>query len=153
MWAGWCMDWMPVMARPPTRIIKPFLMNRTKIRYAIWAAVSTAEQAAGDKTSLSVQEDRCREIAGGKGWLEVAGPYIVPGESRTRWVNLRDAEEEIPQLRLMLEAAQRKAFDILVLYDYNRLRDLLAPVAKTLSHYGVQIYSASQPIEPMAPAE
>lgn len=79
--------------------------------------------------------------------------YSVPGESRTRYVNLRDAEEAIPPLHSMLEDAKAGRFDILVLWDYNRLRDLLDPVAKTLSNYGVQIYSINQPTEPLDPAE
>ncbi|RMH31208.1 MAG: hypothetical protein D6690_17005 [Nitrospirae bacterium] len=121
------------------------------MRFAIWAAVSTEAQASGDKVSLAEQEQRCRVIANGKGWQETAGPYIVPGESRTRWVNLRDAEREIPQLRQMLDDAHDGRFNVLVLYDYNRLRELLDPVSRTLAHYGVQIYSVSQPIEPLPP--
>jgi hypothetical protein len=66
-------------------------------------------------------------------------------------VNLRDAEAEIPALHHMLDDAQARKFDLLVLYDYNRLRDLLDPVSKTLSHYGVQLYSVAQPVEPVAP--
>ncbi len=121
------------------------------IRFAIWAAVSTEAQAAEDKVSLHEQETRCRAAALAKGWVETAGPYIVPGESRTRWVNLSDAEQAIPQLRAMLNDAQARRFDILVLYDYNRLRDLLDPVARALAFYGVQIYSISQPVEPQPP--
>jgi site-specific DNA recombinase len=122
-------------------------------RIAIWTAVSTEAQAAGDKISLAEQETRCREAAQARAWRETAGPYVVPGESRTRWVNLRDAEQAIPALHTMLDDAQRGRFDLLVMYDYNRLRDLLDPVAKTLSHYGVQIYSISQPVEPLPRGE
>ena len=49
----------------------------------------------------------------------------------------------------MLNSAQRGDFNLLITYDYNRLRDLLDPVAKTLASYGVQIYSVSQPVEPL----
>ena len=122
------------------------------IRYAIWTAVSTTNQATDDKISLTEQERHCRAVGAAKGWHEIA-LYKVPGESRTRWVNLRDAEKAIPALRQMLQSAKDGAFDILILYDYNRLRDLLDPVAKVLTSYGVQIYSVSQPIEPAAPAE
>lgn len=119
------------------------------MRYAIWTAVSTQAQASDDKESLAEQEKKCRAIASARGWTESEKPFIVPGESRTRWVNLRDAEIEIPELRRMLEAAKAHRFDVLMLYDYNRLRDLLDPVAKTLASYGVQIYSANQPVEPI----
>jgi hypothetical protein len=123
------------------------------IRFSIFAAVSTEAQAAADKASLSEQEIRCRQSGEGKGWKESAGPYICPGESRTRYVNLRDAELAIPELKAMLDAAQGRAFDVLVMYDFNRLRDLLDPVSRTLSHYGVQVYSVSQPVEPLPPEE
>ena len=123
------------------------------IKFAIWAAVSTEAQAADDKASLEEQETKCRVVGESKGWAESAGPYIVPGKSRTRWVNLRDAENEIAPLKTMLEDAKSGMFDLLILYDYNRLRDHADPVAKTLISYGVQLYSISQPVEPIPPAE
>jgi DNA invertase Pin-like site-specific DNA recombinase len=121
------------------------------IRFAIWTAVSSEPQAAPEKDSLTDQEAKCRASALAKGWTESAGPFVVSGQSRTRWVNLRDAEREIDPLGQMLNSAQRGDFDLLMLYDYNRLRDLLDPVAKTLASYGVQIYSVSQPVEPQPP--
>lgn len=121
------------------------------MRFSIWCAVSSKAQASDDKVSLSEQEAKCRTAAVSKGWTETTGPYIVPGESRTRFVNLRDAEVAMPALSLMLNSAQRQEFDILLLYDYTRLRELLDPVAKTLSAYGIQIYSISQPVEPIPP--
>ena len=120
-------------------------------RAAIWAAVSTETQAAGDKVSLGAQEELCRAQLTSRGWNEAAGPYIVPGASRTRWVNLRDAEREIPQLGAMLDDAQATRFNLLVLYDFNRLRDLLDPVARTLAAYGTQVFSVSQPVDPLPP--
>ena len=116
------------------------------IRFAILIAVSSKAQAEDDKVSLAVQEQRCRETGLARGWVEVSGPYSVPGESRQRWVNLRDAELAIPQLKIMLDDAQAHKFDVLVIYDYNRLRDLLDPVSKSLSHYNAQIFSVSQPV-------
>jgi len=124
-------------------------MNSPQLRFAIWAAVSSEPQAAPEKDSLANQEAKCRALALSKGWIESAGPFIVPGESRTRFVNLRDAEKEIQPLGELLDAAQVGKFDLLMRYDYNRLRDLLDPVAKTLASYGVQIYSVSQPVEPL----
>jgi site-specific DNA recombinase len=122
-------------------------------RAAIWAAVSTETQAASDKVSLGAQEELCRSLLTSRGWHEVSGPYVVPGASRTRWVNLRDAEREIPQLGLMLDDAQAARFNLLVLYDFNRLRDLLDPVSRTLAAYGTQVFSVSQPVDPLPPEE
>jgi DNA invertase Pin-like site-specific DNA recombinase len=115
------------------------------IRFAVWSAVSTPEQAK--KISPSAQVDLCRAEAHKRGWLEAAGPYVAGGYSRTLWVNLRDAETAIPELHAMLEAAKRGEFDVLACYDYTRFRDLLDDVAKALSHYRVQLWSVAQPGE------
>lgn len=123
------------------------------MRYAIWAAVSTEAQAGEDKDSLDNQVRDSKKTGDAKGWSDTHLRYIVPGKSRTRWVNLRDAENDIPPLRTMLEDAKAGRFDLLLMWDYNRLRDLLDPVAKSLSNYGVQLYSVNQPIEPIAPEE
>lgn len=120
-------------------------------KFSIWGAVSSEKQR--DNASLEEQETKGRSVGAAKGWEESAGPYIVPGESRTRWVNLIHAEQQIPELAQMLEDARMGRFDILVMYDYNRLRDLIDPVAKTLDAYGIQIYSISQPVEPLPPTE
>jgi hypothetical protein len=121
------------------------------VRYAIWTAVSTQAQAEDDKASLPEQEIKCKSLGDSRGWIDTKLRYVVPGESRTRYVNLRDAEAEIPPLRKMLDDAQSHKFDLIMLYDFSRLRDLLDPVSKTLSHYGVQLYSVSQPVEPVSP--
>ena len=117
------------------------------MKFSTWAAVSSDKQI--DNASLPEQESRCKKVGTAKGWQDTGLTYIVPGESRTRWVNLRDAENEIPALRAMLEDAKAGKYDLLMLYDYSRLRDLLDPVAKTLASYGVQVYSVSQPVEPL----
>lgn len=123
------------------------------ITYAIWAAVSTAEQAQPEKYSLTDQVDRCREIAAEKGWREACDPYIVAGESRTIYVNLSDAETAIPQLKALLDDAHARKFDVVCIKEFDRFRDLLFPVVKTLEAYGVQLYSVSQPIEPQPPEQ
>ena len=123
------------------------------IRYAILNAVSSEAQAASDKFSLEVQETRSREQALRRGWQETAGPYTIPGESRTRYVNLSHAEAAMPELKRMLDDAHDHLFDVLVLYDYDRLRDLLGMVSKALSHYKVQLFTVNMPVEPVPPAE
>ncbi len=123
----------------------------TALRCAVWAVVSTETQAAEDKASLPAQQEACRQLITGRGWKETAGPYVVPGASRTRWVNLRDAEQAIPELRRLLDDAHAGRFNLLVLYDFNRLRDLLDPVSRTLAAYGCQVFSVSQPVDPLPP--
>ncbi len=121
------------------------------VKYAIWAAVSTDKQADDEHFSLEEQVRTSRQAADLHGWSEAVEPYIVPGESRTRWVNLSDAELAIPQLHQLLDDAQAGKYDILVVREFDRFRELLDPVARTLSHYGVQIYSVAQPVEPITP--
>jgi len=128
------------------------------IRFAIWAAVSSERQAAKDKISLDLQVDTSRARALAKGWVESAGPFVVRGESRTRWINLSDARLAIVNkddgslpLDDMLTAAKLKAFDVLVLYDFTRLRELIDPVTRTLAAYGIQAYSLGQAVEPVPP--
>lgn len=121
------------------------------MRFAIWAAVSTAPQATPDKLSLSKQERKCRSAGQGKGWVESCGPYIVPGASRSFYVDLSLAESEIPSLHTMLEDARNDCFDVLMIYTYDRLGDLVDMIAQALRFYGKQIYSVSQPVEPQAP--
>jgi hypothetical protein len=123
------------------------------VRHAIWAAVSSEEQAREDKFSLITQEEAARKMAQKNGWQETSGPYVVPGESRTRYVNLSDAEREMPALRQLLDDAKAGLFDVLVCYEFDRFRDLLDPIARTLGHYGVQLVSVSQPHPIIQPEE
>lgn len=122
-----------------------------QIKYAVWAAVSKEHQAKPDKVSLAEQVALAHRRADERGWKTSGLEYIIPGESRTLYVNLRDAENSIPELKAMLDDAQNGKFNLLILYDYNRLRDLMDPVAKTLAAYGVQLYSVSQPADPVSP--
>lgn len=121
------------------------------MNFAIWAAVSRKDQAANDKVSMETQETHSRAFALTKGWHETAGPYLIPGASRSFYVNLSDAEADIPQLSEMLNAAQVNRFDVLVFYSYDRLGDLADMIAQTLRFYGVQLLSLSQGVEVLPP--
>lgn len=121
------------------------------MRYAILAAVSTKEQAASDRTSLPNQINDARAAGQAKGWSETAGPFEVPGHSRTRYINLRDAENAIPALRALLDSASRGEYDVLIMQDHDRLRSILRAVYYSLCDYGVQLYSLAQQVEPVPP--
>lgn len=123
------------------------------IRYATWAAVSRKEQAEPDRISLQHQIERADELAASRGWRCTAGPYVVRGESRSIYLNLSDAEQDIPELREMLDAAQRGAFDLLIAYDTNRFRNLAMQVFNALSDYNIQVLFVSQPVEPAPPEQ
>lgn len=120
-------------------------------RAAIWTAVSTERQADKnkDKVSLKTQEDEARAKITAFGWVESAGPFVVDGESRTKWASLYHAEKNIPALRSMIDAAANGQFDVLVLYDFNRFRSLLRQVFDVLNDYGVQMYTVKDGREPV----
>lgn len=122
------------------------------MNFAILSAVSQKYQAAPDRVSLEAQEERSRALALSRGWNESAGPYRIPGASRSFYVNLSDAEANIPALSQMLEDAKSKRFDVLVIYSYDRLGDLANMVATALRFYGVQLHSVSQGAEILDPA-
>jgi site-specific DNA recombinase len=123
------------------------------LRIARWAAVSTDSQAAPDKVSITIQLEKAANVAASRGWVETAGPYIVTGESRTRFVSLRDAEQHIPQLKQLLDAASRHEFDCLITYDLNRFRSLSRQVFDVLTDYNVQLYILNNPREPLPPEQ
>jgi DNA invertase Pin-like site-specific DNA recombinase len=123
-----------------------------KLRYAIWAAVSTQEQARPDKYSLETQLEHCRRVAGEKGWVE-ASSYIVKGQSRTKDIQLDAAAKRIPELNRLLTDARAGKFDVLIMTEFDRLRELLDQVFRTLAASRVQLYSLAQPVEPVEPAQ
>jgi len=121
------------------------------ICFAIFAAVSTVKQAR--EVSLGEQERLAREEANKRGWQETAGPFVIPGKSRTEYVSLRDAERGLPELSAMLESAKRGEFDVCACYSFDRFRDLLSQVSKSLLAYKVQMFSVTQPSEIAQPEE
>jgi DNA invertase Pin-like site-specific DNA recombinase len=123
------------------------------LRFAIWTAVSTAEQARPEKFSIPDQLERTRGESTRRGWVEACGPFVVSGQSRTKYIQLDQAAAEIEPLRLMLASARNGQFDILVMTEFDRLRELLDQVFRTLAAYRVQLFSLAQPIEPVNPAE
>lgn len=119
----------------------------------MWTAVSSKPQLKRrakdgeepeDKESLANQLRLCVEVGNAHGWQDTGLRYVAPGQSRTRYVNLTDAEKDIPDLHDLLEDAKAGKYNLLILYDFNRLRSLMKPVKKVLESYGVQIYSVNQ---------
>ena len=123
------------------------------LRFARWAAVSTREQLRPGKFSISNQLEKTLEAATSRGWVETAGPFIVQGQSRETYIDLSEAEQEIPALRQMLQAARLRQFDILVMSETDRLRSLLIQAFRRLASYQVQIYAVNLPIDPVHPNE
>lgn len=120
------------------------------MRTAIWAAVSTTAQATPDKVSITVQLQKGREFIASRGY-QPAGEYIVPGESRTKYISLYHAEKEIEPLHHLLESAARNEFDLLFVYDLNRFRTLMRQVYDVLCDYNIQLFIHTNPREPVLP--
>lgn len=120
------------------------------MRIAIWAAVSSPEQAKEDKISIEIQLQKGTEYIAAHAHT-LTGKYVVPGKSRTKYISLYHAEKEIPQLHALLEAAQRHEFDVLFVYDLNRFRNLMRQIYDVLCDYGIQLYIYTHPREPVPP--
>ena len=101
------------------------MMLTMNLRFARWAAVSTREQLRPGKFSIPNQLEKALEAATSRGWTETAGPFIVQGQSRETYIDLSEAEQVIPAVRQMLQAARLRQFDILVMSETDRLRSLL----------------------------
>lgn len=123
------------------------------LRFARWAAVSTREQAKPGKRSIPNQLESTLQAGAEHGWEESAGPFIVEGQSREIYIDLSEAEREIPALRQMLQSARLGEFDILILTETDRLRSLQVAVLRRLASYHVQLYIVNLPVEPVSPSE
>lgn len=115
------------------------------IRFATWAAVSTNEQVEG--ASLDNQIEKCKERGVSEKWIDTDLQYIADGYSRTGYVNLSDAEIDIPALGKMLSDLRAGKFDLLVVWNYDRLGDLIVMVATEFRKHKAQLFSLSQPTQ------
>lgn len=124
----------------------------SETRAAIWAALSTQEQNRGDdKTSMRDQLERCRKAISDKGWT-LATTYQSIG-SRTKAVEISVIRAENQVFDAMINDAEKGLYDVLVMVDYDRLRDMLAPVSRVLESFGAQLYSLNQPHDIQPPAQ
>jgi site-specific DNA recombinase len=127
------------------------------IRFAIFTAVSSKPQVEGD--SLDEQEHLCRAGALARGWQESGGPFVVRGESRTKWVSLTNAQEEIINpdgsrpIKELLDFAQAGKVDVVICYSFDRFRDLLMQIYTTLKFYRCQLCSLSESFSIIPPEE
>lgn len=115
------------------------------IRFAIWAAVSSIEQVDG--VSLDNQLEKCAERGVYEKWFDTGLRYVADGYSRTGYVNLSDAEHDIPPLSAMLSDMRAGKFDVLLVWNYDRLGDLIVMVATEFRKRKRQLFSLSQPTQ------
>jgi len=129
------------MVNPPTN--QP---TGQPLRLAIWAAVSSKPQAAGDKTSLADQEAAGRKLAAAL-HAHVVRVYTIPGHTRDL-IFWSDAEAAMPAYRQLREDIEAHAFDVLFALDPDRLgRDpaLSNQVISLVEKSGAEVYLASAP--------
>ncbi len=143
------------------------------MRAIIYARVSTEQQAKENKSSIDNQISTCEKIIKDRGWELIMAPFkdIESGrEVKGReafesiitqlWLGNEGLPDDTPEdwkgFFSILKHTQSKSrpFDILVVYDYDRLgrdhADSLA-ICKLFLKSGIQVYSCNQPVEPDDP--
>ncbi|HRA65175.1 MAG TPA: recombinase family protein [Caldilinea sp.] len=115
-------------------------------RAIIWTAVSSEEQAAGDKTSLAHQEQLGREAAARHG-LDVV--QVIRSDDSRSVIRL-DVAMRNGRLgyAALVAAIERRAFDVLIYYDTTRLGRnvaLVATVQELCRAASVTLYDLSNP--------
>jgi len=116
------------------------------LRVALWRAVSSRPQAAGDKTSLDDQRQAGEQFAAAIGGSVVV-TYTVPGHSRD-YLLWQDAEQAIPAYRDLRADCDRHAFDVLHAIDTDRLGRTAALIHQAIGLVeasGAEVYLASSP--------
>ncbi len=109
------------------------------MRVAIYRRVSSKRQATTG-ASLDEQLSTCQSYAMARGWHVVAD-YVEAGRSAYRG----DARRR-PQFQAMIAAAERKSFDVVLVYElsrFGRRRDAFA-IGDDLERRGVRLVSATE---------
>jgi len=115
-----------------------------KFSYAVWAAVSTAEQATENHQSLKEQERRARAFGIAQGGIETSGPYILDGYSRTGYEGLSEAAAEIPPLKQALDDLDNNKYNVLICENFDRFGDIALMLSVRFKKQKAQLISTSQ---------
>lgn len=121
-------------------------------RFISWSAVSSKPQA--EKISLEEQHKLNQEHIAKHGGIEVAA-LVVPGESRDI-VLFEEAMRRIEAYRLLKEAIDTKAFDVLIFLNLGRLgRDiaLIMAVVRLCQRAGIALYATQSPPSSLEPSD
>jgi DNA invertase Pin-like site-specific DNA recombinase len=122
------------------------------MRFAVWSAVSTEEQAQ-DHDSLANQVRDCRVYGERMGGVETCGPFVADGYSRSFYEGLSEAMADIPPLREAIEAAEHNQYDVLIVRYFERLGVVAYPVFLRLGKYRKQLRSVQEPTPIFPPEE
>jgi len=122
-------------------------------RCVVVAAVSTRGQAADDKASIPVQLSECRGFCAGRGWPVVA-EVVIPGHSRDyNW--LHEIIRDCPEYGELVHLVETDEVSLVVCRHYDRLwrtDPLRAQFVALCREHRCQVYSVSQPQEPVDPS-
>jgi len=113
--------------------------RRGMTRAAILTRVSDASQAGADRHSLSYQREIMEAWAARMGW-EIVRIFEIPGESAFKW-----RITERPQFQMAIDAASRREFEVLIIYDLSRFarnQTVLHETRRTLMEAGVRLMVA-----------
>lgn len=112
-------------------------------RFCVLTAVSTPEQARGDKDSLDYQYKVARAYGERMGGAFVK-LYQADGYTRSDYYDLSRAFAEIPELDKLATDATKKQFDVILLESFDRLGDIGKMLMHFLKPYRIQLRSVQQ---------
>jgi DNA invertase Pin-like site-specific DNA recombinase len=126
--------------------LRPVTDDRSPPRVAIFASVSSPQQAKVEKDSLPSQ------VRDGRLWAETVGGevvsvYRVPGHSR-KFIFYQDAGREMLAYRQLREDCEARRWDVLWCRARDRLGRtdaLIAQVEALVHNAGAEVYSATMP--------
>lgn len=123
------------------------------LRAVIVAAVSTTAQAADGHGSIPEQLAACRAACESHAW-QVASEITIPGHSRD-YAWLHEIIRDCPEYDRLIALVETGSVDLVVCRHYDRLwrtSALQAQVMALCRQHSVQVYSTTQPREPIDPS-
>jgi len=124
------------------------------LRALIIAAVSSPDQATEEKESLPEQLSACRTACRDHGWA-VVREIVIPGHSREYWW-LDEIVRDCPEYAEMIDLIRAEQIDLVVCWKLDRIArtvSLQAQLSAVCAEHRCQIYSTTQPIEPLPPEQ
>lgn len=113
------------------------------MKAALYARVSTEDQAREEKVSLETQTSDIERYCQDKGY-ELVKPYYVDIQSGS------DTMKERPEFERMLAEAQQGLFNMIVVWQPDRLFRSMWPAARlkrTIDETGIDIEAVKQPLD------
>lgn len=136
------------LPRPAYQNIKIAHVGPKQLRAAVYARVSSQEQADPDKPSIPDQLENCKKVIEKKGW-KFTREYQDDGVSG-------HLTRERNGLQEMLRDARNHEFDVLVVKDHDRFarnKDAAGITRMELKELGIQTYALNTPVEPKPVSE